>query len=561
MSLRASVWEQLIRRLDESVRVLELRRYRRIISSGRAPVVYALAIFLVSGLLVPFLLREGGVLAGAVPISRYPAWWVGVLMVACSLGAGLAAYLRVQSLWHQERTSRTFHYWLMSYQSPPRAAITTIVMAALLGLSFVAVPAVFGLLLGIIQGLAWWQLLLYVLLVPLCALFGSALGCAVFFASYGLVSPALTYPALTGIALAAIGLWLRIESVQNGWHRGWEEHPARITQALSLVTPIPSLFGLAAPGWWVRYTLPSLGWKIGAAQGGMVYAGLLLAAALVASAVAVRGYVSLAQDPDQIEDKPRAPNEELGREFYWKGFGNPMLTRDIRTRLRSRDTTEFIFFASIAVAAGAFVPLVMTASDLSDPLQTAKAARQVFFWLTMTLVALVALIAPGLTADSVTHERATGSLEMLVATPLSPREILVGKLLGATAVLLLLISPSLPLFGLCYLFHGASGLQVVQVYVLIAVTLLIGSFIGVTQSAIHQKASSAKVFAYGTTAAFVAVPGGPFWIATATSAPSADLRQTLAGSAGLSIIIAVLAIFILGLFWGNACEQLEYSEY
>jgi ABC-type transport system involved in multi-copper enzyme maturation permease subunit len=275
----------------------------------------------------------------------------------------------------------------------------------------------------------------------------------------------------------------------------------------------------------------------------------------------MRGFVALAEAPDRLDPKPEATLEDVGEEYYWKGFRNPVWTRDIRTRLRSKDTAEFIFFTSIAVAAGAFVPLVMTTNDLSDPLKTAMSAKQVFFWLTMTLVALVALITPGLTADTITQERTKGTLEMLVGTILRPREILLGKLLGAICVMLMLISPSLPLFGLCYLFHGASGLQVVQVYLLVIATLTISALIGLTQSAINSKAGMAKFWAFACTAVLVAFPGGPFWIAAAVAAPDPSMRQGLMGGAGVSAVIGVLWLFVLVLFWGNACEQIEYSEY
>jgi ABC-type Na+ efflux pump permease subunit len=213
------------------------------------------------------------------------------------------------------------------------------------------------------------------------------------------------------------------------------------------------------------------------------------------------------------------------------------------------------------VAAGGFVPLLLTASDLSDPLLTARAARQVFFWLTLTLVALVALVAPGLTADVISRERATGTLEALVGTALRPREILTGKLLGAICVLLLLITPSLPLFGLCYLFHGASGLQVAQVYGLLTITLSVCALIGVTQSSIHARAGMAKFWAYASTALFVAFPGGPLWLAAWAAAPQAEMRQALASQGIIAGLMTFFYVGFLVLFWGNACEQLEYSEY
>lgn len=556
-----SLWQTIARYLDEAIRVLEARRYRRILAQGRLPFVYAVGVFLVAGLLVPFFVGERGILSAGGTVARYHGWGAGVMLTTSALAAALAGYLRAQHLWHQERRLRTFHAWLMSYQSPFRAATTTIVMAAVLGLGLAGIPLVFSLLMALVSGVSWWQLLLSLLLIPLCALAGAAIGAAVFFISYNLVPRGLYYPGLAALALLAVALWLRIEVVQNGWHRGWEEHPGRIVQSLSLITPIPVLFGVSTPGWWDRWALPSLGWSLPVWQAALLYAALLILVAACAGGVAIHGYLRLAADPDLMEEKPQAPTEEGGREFYWKGFRNPMLTRDIRTRLRNKDTAEFIFFASIAVAAGFFVPLLMTTSDLSDPLLTARTASQVFFWLTMTLVALVSLIAPGLTADSITAERSSGALEMLVATPLRPREILWGKLMGAVCVMTLLVSPSFPLFGLCYLFHGASGPQVVSVYLLLLVTLTVSAFIGVTQSAINSKAGSAKFFAYGSTAAFVAVPGGPFWIAAAAAAPQAEMRQQLMSGAGVSALIGALAIFVLVLFWGNACEQLEYSEY
>jgi ABC-type Na+ efflux pump permease subunit len=277
--------------------------------------------------------------------------------------------------------------------------------------------------------------------------------------------------------------------------------------------------------------------------------------------LSVRGFLALTDAPELIDVKPETPLEDLGEEYYWKGFRNPVWTRDIRTRLRSKETAEFIFFTSIAVAAGAFVPLVMTTNDLSNPLQTAISAKQVFFWLTMTLVALIALITPGMTAETITQERTHGTLEMLVGTILRPREILQGKLLGAICVMLMLISPSLPLFGLCYLFHGASGDQVIQVYLLLLATLTISALIGLTQSAINAKAGMAKFWAYACTAVLVAFPGGPFWIAAGLAAPDPQTRQELMNNAGVSAVIGVLWAFVLVLFWGNACEQIEYSEY
>lgn len=551
----------LTQRLDEALRVLELRRYRRILHAGRLPIVYAIAIFAVTGMLIPFLFSEGGILAGPNPISREPAWGGGMLLTVTALGAALGGYLRAQHLWQEQRQMRTLHTWLLTRQVPGRAAFTTVVMGSLLGMTLVAVPVTFGVVLALFGGINAGQLLLYALYLPLCAFFGSALGAVVFFVGQNLIPRPLYYPGIAGLFGVAAALWLRLESVQHGWARGWEEHTGRIAQALTLATPGPWLAGIAAPKWWNRWIGAGLELPVPWWLAILGYGALLGAAGLYLTLLAVSGYRRLAADPDLIEEKPRVVTEEGGREFYWKGFANPVLTRDIRTRLRSKDTAEFIFFASIAVAAGAFIPLILTARDLSDPLLTARAARQIFFWLTMTLIALVTLISPALTADVITQERTQGTLEMLIGTSLRPRDILLGKLLGAVSVMLLLISPSLPLFGLCYLFHGASSNQVVGVYALVVVSMTIAAFLGLAQSSINPRGGMAKFWAYALTAFFVGFPGGPFWIGAALAAPNTDMKQQLSGNFTLTAMLAIFWIFGLVLLWGNSNEQLEYSEY
>jgi hypothetical protein len=546
--------------LDDALRQLELRRYRRILLSARLPILYAVAVFAVAGMAVPFVFAEGGLLAGRNPISRDPAWGAAALLTVTALAAGAGAYFRSQYLWNQERRMQTLPAWLLTGQEPGRAVRTAVLMAALLGLTLVAAPALFGLALGVLQGLAWWQLLLYAGMLPLCAGLGAAVGAVVFFGGQSLLSrPQAVLGGILATA-AAGGIWLRLEAAQNGWARGWEEHPARLAQALEMLTPAPYLMAIGAPGWWRRFTEPTLDLRLPAWEAALLYALFLAAATAYLTWMAANGYRRLAADPDLIEEKPRLPTEEGGREYYWRGFRNPVWTRDMRTRLRSRETAEFIFFASLAVAAGAFVPLVLTARDLSDPLQTARAARQIFFWLTMTLVAIVTLITPSLTADSLVQERQGGALEMLIGTSLRPRDILLGKLLGAVCVMLLLISPSLPLFGLCYLFHGASGGQVVGVYALLVVTLVLSAFLGLAQSAINPRAGMAKFWAYALTGLLVGFPGGPFWIAAALTAPEAQMRHDLTGNFGVTAMLGLFWLFGLGLMWGNASEQLEYSE-
>src|SRR3569833_3637201 len=76
-----------VRPLDEAVRLVELRRYQRILAAGRLPIVYALAVFLLAGMIVPFVLGDRGLIPGDHPITAYSGWGTGVLLTLSDLAA------------------------------------------------------------------------------------------------------------------------------------------------------------------------------------------------------------------------------------------------------------------------------------------------------------------------------------------------------------------------------------------------------------------------------------------------------------------------------------------
>jgi ABC-type transport system involved in multi-copper enzyme maturation permease subunit len=318
---------------------------------------------------------------------------------------------------------------------------------------------------------------------------------------------------------------------------------------------------VVARDWWASEIAGRLPGRPAALESALLLALLYLVACLFLLEVARRGFLRLRAEPELLE--PRSPAEapaEPGEEFYWQGFRNPIWTREIRTRLRSRESAEFIFFVSVAVAAAGFLPLMVAGGQLTDPLQTAAVAREVFFWISMTLGAFLVLLTPGLTAEAVTTERSRGSLELLIGTPLRASEILHGKLLGAISILLLLLSPSLPLFALCALFHGASLRQVTGVYVVLAVQLTLCAYFGVTASAMHERVLPAKVQAYVIAFLLAGLPGGTLWLLAGLSLPSAG------GQAGVQQLwvftpgILTFCGFLMAWSWGTATERLATLE-
>ena len=61
---------------------------------------------------------------------------------------------------------------------------------------------------------------------------------------------------------------------------------------------------------------------------------------------------------------------------------------------------------------------------------------------------------PTFAAGSITGEKERKTYEMLLASPLQPATILIGKLLSSLSYLVILILSSLPLMILCFLLGG-----------------------------------------------------------------------------------------------------------
>ena len=124
--------------------------------------------------------------------------------------------------------------------------------------------------------------------------------------------------------------------------------------------------------------------------------------------------------------------------------------------------------------------------------------KLVFFGVTGIQLGLVALLAPAFSAGTISGERERQSYDLLLTTPLPAWTIVIGKLLGALAYLLLLLLAGLPLVSLGYLLGGVAPDEVAVAVVLLVVTTLLYGAIGLTFSAFLRSTIAATVLAYAT---------------------------------------------------------------
>jgi len=544
--------------VDEAYLRLELLRYRRVMRWAAVPIGVAVGTLL----LPPIIAELFHALSGPQLPSpnQYASGSLTAMLLAVTLTMTAVAASRGMRIWGGEHNGGSLPHLLLTAQRPGALIHATWLSCVLLAAALTAVPVLAAAIVGVGTRSLTPAAVMAFGLAALCAMTAAAVGNGSFFMTRAL-TPVWVLRLIGGLAAALlVGAWLGITYLTGDWRASWDGHITRLAPAAFALTPIPYLIGLSTPEWWMAAVVRPLRFPVSPVAATAIY-GAILALTMVGSLLlARRALTRLRAQPDLLDwQRPVAATDEGGAEFYWRGFANPVWTRDLRTRLRSKEVVQFIYVASIAVAAGGFIPLFTTARDLSNPLLIANVAREVFSWLTMTLVVFVALLTPSLSAEAVGREREAGTLDLLLSTPIRPREVLFGKLMGALSVMALLITPSLPLFGLCMLYHGAQLSQVVTAYLVIVATLVVTGLLGVTASATNARMYSAKWQAYGLSVLAVGLPGGLGWLAYGVvNAGSGGPQFEMMAWSALQLFFCA---FILLLLWGNAVEQLEYAEY
>ena len=140
---------------------------------------------------------------------------------------------------------------------------------------------------------------------------------------------------------------------------------------------------------------------------------------------------------------------------------NPVLQRELLTNLRM--TRAFVLLFIYVALLGLVVWLAWPQEqrlDLAQP-EAAKRLVNLFFF---GQYMLASLMAPSFAAGAITGEKERMSYEMLLATPLRPGAIVLGKLFAALCHLGILMICSLPIVMLCLPLGGVSLYEVFAAY-------------------------------------------------------------------------------------------------
>ncbi len=173
---------------------------------------------------------------------------------------------------------------------------------------------------------------------------------------------------------------------------------------------------------------------------------------------------------------------------------NPVLNRELLVTLRS--PRSFVLQFCYVLALSGLVYFYWPAGEDGARQVSPGVARRLFDIFFLGQFCLVALMAPTFAAGSITGEKERKTYEMLLASPLRPRTILVGKLLSSLSYLIILILSSLPLMILCYLLGGLLLSEIARSYLVLILAAGTFGLLSIACSSCFNRTSSALVVSY-----------------------------------------------------------------
>jgi ABC-type transport system involved in multi-copper enzyme maturation permease subunit len=173
---------------------------------------------------------------------------------------------------------------------------------------------------------------------------------------------------------------------------------------------------------------------------------------------------------------------------------NPVLQRELLVNLRM--TRAFVLLLVYIALLGLVVYVAWPSQarlDLSRRPEEASRLVALFF---LGQYALVSLMVPSFAAGTITGEKERQTYEMLLASPMRPGAVVLGKLLAALCHLAVLVFCSLPIVMLCLPLGGVSPYEVLATYIGMAASVTLFGMICVAASSYFTRTIAALVVSY-----------------------------------------------------------------
>ncbi len=224
---------------------------------------------------------------------------------------------------------------------------------------------------------------------------------------------------------------------------------------------------------------------------------------------------------------------------------NPIVQREFTSALRSKTALAAIccmalLFAALViirwpsdamvrVSENTGVSIESTQLDVArSDLESGTQSQEVFRMVAYGLLTSILLLAPVFPATSIVRERASGTLALLLNSPMNALSIYLGKVVAFLAFVLLLLTVSLPASAACFAMGGISLTEdILKLYLLLIVTALQGTTIALLVSSYANSTDSALRITYGALLAVVVIALGPHFFLQGKGTLTAQVAEWL----------------------------------
>src|SRR4051812_11866871 len=163
-------------------------------------------------------------------------------------------------------------------------------------------------------------------------------------------------------------------------------------------------------------------------------------------------------------------------DYLWRLLpANPILLRVVETGgKRKRDFFICCGYLGLLVLLGVFslVPSStgMNGASLAD---LTKTSSKIFEQMSYLQLGLVALLAPIFTAGAITQEKDSQTYDILLATPLTNGQIVLGSLMSRLFFVIALLISGIPIFSVTQIFGGVAIRSIVLSFAIAAATAFV----------------------------------------------------------------------------------------
>lgn len=175
---------------------------------------------------------------------------------------------------------------------------------------------------------------------------------------------------------------------------------------------------------------------------------------------------------------------------------DPILSFGAKRRMRSLSTPILLTLYASLLALMAYFTIYSPFMGAGITLRTMRSSVQGYGFMIALQFALLVLIAPAMTAGSISGERERQTLDLLLVTNTGSVRIVIGKLLESFGFLALLVLCSLPMLSLVLLTGGADFGQVMVSVLFLLIVAFAGLSVGLFCSTLCRRTVSATVTAY-----------------------------------------------------------------